>query len=201
MLLKKSNVVGQRIGTPNYNTNDLLESTKNSHYLKKTSTLDCQFGLNAISPGSPLGAVDTPNKKKPMTRLKTKHVTLMQKQGGSFKDYSLKVTLEDSDKNLFTGWEGQEEYKNFLNRNATPEKGSSNLNLSQVLSEHVLGTSYRERIPGSSPRSIQRTGVRWNSLSSQVLPPQLQGGGNTCSDGKDGTRSDLDASSKHMRDH
>jgi hypothetical protein len=193
--------VGQRIGTPNYNTNDLLESTKNSHFLKKTSTIDCQFGLNEIIPGTPLGAVDTLNKKKPVTRVKTKHVTLVQKQGGSYKDYSLKVTLEDSDQNLFTGRKDPEEYQNLLNRNATPEKGSINLNLSQVLSEHVSGTSNRGRIPGSSPRSIQRRGVSWNSLSSQVLPPQSLGGGNTCSEGKDGTRSDLDVSSKHVRDH
>jgi hypothetical protein len=187
--------VAQIIGTPDFNTNDLLESTKNSHFLKKTSTLDCQFGLIEISPGTPLGAVDTPNKKKPMTRVKTKHLTLVQKQGSSSIDYTPNVTLEEYDKNLFTGRGGPEEYQNFPSGNATPEKGGSNLNLSQVLSEHVSGTSNRVRIPGSSPESIQRRGVGRNSISSQVFPLQSLGGGNTCSDGKDGTKSDLDISS------
>jgi hypothetical protein len=193
--------VGQIIGTPDFNTNDLLKSTKNSHFLKKTSTLDCQFGLIEISPGTPLGAVDTQNKKKPITRVKTKHLTLVQKQGSSSKDDTPNVTLEEYDKNLFTGRAGPEEYQNFPSGNATLEKGGSNLNLSQVLSEHVSGTSNRGKIPNSSPRSIPRRGVGRNTLSSQVFPPQSLGGGNTCSDGKDGTKSDLDISSKHVGAH
>jgi hypothetical protein len=134
----------------------LLESTKNYHFSKKSNTIDCQFGLNEISPETPLGAVDTPNKKKPVTRVKKKHVKLMQKQGCGSIDYILKVTLEDSDKNLFTRPGGPDEYQNLLNRNATPEKGVSKPNLSQILSEHVSGTSNRGKIPGNSQRSNKR---------------------------------------------
>jgi hypothetical protein len=119
-----------------------------------------------MSPETPPDAVDTLYKKKPITRVKTKHVTLVQKQGDSSKDDTPNVTLEEYDKNLFTGRAGPEEYQNFPSGNATPEKGGSNLNLSQVLSEHVSGTSNRGRILGSSPRSIQRRGVSRNSLSS-----------------------------------
>jgi hypothetical protein len=128
-----------------------LELTKKSLFLKKSSTAGCQFDLNGMSPGTPPGASDTPNKKKPITLVKTNHLTLVKKQGDSSKDDSPKMAVEDHDKNLLTGRREPEEYQCFPGRNATPEKGGSNLNSSEVLPKDVSGTSIRGKIPGTSP--------------------------------------------------